>query len=229
MRTLYAVLCTVFLFVLVPSARGELRGGWNRDEVRKMLYARIYLRTDVPTNDHVDPFIEISPTGYSWDRLVNLAEEGAKRKNKPSGVYWAFRPNDSVKWGRPTYQGNTITVWFEGERDELKVNFVQINTLDDFKKAFDFVFSPVPLQDEHTDWPAEVRSAIADRRVIEGMTKKQASCVVGTPAKIETSKEAGTDVDVWYPRQDTGYSRLPKTGLPLKLRFVNDKLTAIEK
>jgi len=228
MRTLYAVMCAVSLFVLVPSARAELRGK-DRDEAHKMVYATIYLRTDVPTNDGVDPFIELAPTGYSWDRLVNLAEEKAKKKNKPSGVYFAFRPNDIVRWGSMKYQGNTITVWFQGVRDELKVIFVQINTLDDFKKAFDHVFSPVPLQDEHADWPAEVRAAIADRRVIEGMTKKQASCVVGTPAKIETGKEGGADVDVWYPRQDTGYSRLPKTGLPLKLRFVNDKLTAIEK
>jgi hypothetical protein len=228
MRTLYAVMCTVSLFMLVPNARAELRGK-DRDEAHKMVYATLYLRTDVPTNDGVDPFIELSPTGYSWDRLVNLAEAKAKAKNKPSGVYFAFRPNDVVRWGSMDYHGNTITVWFQGVRDELKVIFVQINTLDDFKKAFDYVFSPVPLQNEHNDWPAEVRSAIADRRVIEGMTRKQASCVVGTPVKIETSKEGGADVEVWHPRQDTGYWRLPKTGLPAKLRFVNDKLASIEK
>lgn len=229
MRTLYAVMCTVSLLILVPNARSEIKGAWDRDEVRKMVYATIYLRTDVPTNDHVDPFIELSPTGYSWDRLVNLAEGSARAQRQRSGVYFAFRPNDSVKWGRPTYQGTTITVWFEGQRDELKVIFVQINTLDDFRKAFDYVFSRVPLQDEHPEWAAEVRSAIAGRHVIEGMTRQQASCVVGTPLKIEASTEAGTDVVVWYPRQDTGDSRTPKTGLPMKLRFVNDKLTTIEK
>jgi hypothetical protein len=228
MKALNACACGVLLFALVPYARAELRGK-DRDEAKWMVYERLYLRTDVPTNDHVDPFIEISPTGYSWEGLVTQAEGRAAKKGKPSGVYWAFRPNDVVKWGKPKYEGNTITVWFEGERDELKVVFVQINTLDDFTKAFDRVFSRVPLQDQYADWPSEVREAIAARRVIEGMTKKQASCVVGTPVKIERQ---GADVEVWYPRQDTGDIRgkgSSKTGLPSKLRFVNDKLTAIEK
>jgi hypothetical protein len=232
MRNLFALICFASLLVISLDARAELRGK-DRKEAGKMVYATIYLRTDVPTNDAVEPFVEVSPSGYSWERLVNQAEEKAKRKNKPSGVYYPFRPNDIVKWGSVSYDHDTITVWFQGILDELKVRFVQINTLDDFQKAFDHLFSRVPLQDEHSDWPAEVKSAIADRRVVESMTKEQASCVVGTPLKTDTTKEGEASVEVWYLRQDTGDTRGGKhrasTGLPKSLKFVNDKLTAIDK
>jgi hypothetical protein len=196
-----------------------------------MVYSQIYLRTDVPTNDDVEPFVEISPNGYSWERLVGLAEEKARNRGEPSGVYWAFRPNDTVKWGSPKYDGSTITVWFEGELDELKVRFVGIQTLDDFRKAFDQVFSRTPLQDV-PEWPAEVRAAIAERRVVEGMTRKQASSVVGTPLRIETSRSGEVTMEVWHPRQDTGDTRegrAPKTGLPAKLVFVGDTLTTVQR
>lgn len=227
MRALVPVVSAVSLLAAVSIAKAELRGH-ERDEAKRMVFEKIYLRTDVPTNDHVDPFIEISPAGYSWERRV--ADDQAKKKS--TSVYWPFRPNDMVKWGKPRYERDTITVWFEGQKDELKVIFVHINTLDDFKRAFDRVFSRMPLQDEHPDWPDQVRQAIVDRQVIEGMTTQQASCVIGTPVKVETAKEAGADVLLWYPRQETGdlrRGRMAKTGLPSKLKFVNDRLTAIEK
>ena len=225
LRTVSFTLVVAMAFAHAASAQLT---GKDRDEAKRMLYDPIYLRTDVPTNDGVEPFIEISPTGYSWERLVGLAEENARKRGKPSGVYWAFRPNDTVKWGSPKYDGSTITVWFEGERDELKVRFVGIRTLDDFKRAFDQVFSRTPLQDEPS-WPPEVRTAVAERRIIEGMTRKQASCVVGTPLRIEPSTP-GETTEIWYPRQDTADTRkgrAAKTGLPAKLVFVGDALTTI--
>jgi len=224
-------MCFACLLFLTVDARAELCGK-ERDEAKKMVYATIYLRTDVPTNDAVEPFIEIAPGGYSWDRLVTQAEEKARKKNKPSGVYWAFRPNDSVKWGKMTFDHETIIVWFEGVRDELKVRFVNINTLEDFENAFNRVFSRVPLQDEHPDWSTEVNKAISERRLIESMTKQQASCVTGKPLKIEDGREGAADVEVWQLRQDTGDRRGGKfpssTGLPKTVKFVNDRLTTIE-
>jgi hypothetical protein len=227
MRYLFALISCLALLGMSAAAWAEIRGG-DRREVRDMLYQPCYLRIHVPTDAEVKPFLEISPTGYSWDRLVGQAEEKAQRKGKPSGVYFAFRPNDVVKWGKPEYDKGTITVWFQGTRDELKVIFVQINTLDDFKKAFDHVFARMPLQDEHPDWPAEVRSAIAQRRVIQGMTKQQAACVIGAPLKVETVAEGGVAMEVWHPLQDTKDHRTPSTGLPATLKFADGKLQVIE-
>lgn len=230
MRFALKAACFCLLLASISPATAQLRGK-DRDVAKKMLYQTLYLRTDVPTNDAVESFIEISPNGYSWERLVSLAEANAKKKGRRAGVYWAFRPNDTVKWGSPDYKDNTITVWFEGVRDELKIRFIEINTLEDFKKAFNHIFSIVPLQDEVPDWPADIKTAIAERRLIEGMTKKQASCVVGTPLKTETGNESGTFAEIWYPRRDTEdrrHGQTSPTGLPSKLYFVGDRLTKIE-
>jgi len=213
------------LFLLPPAGWAKLSGK-DKKEIEQMVSETLYLRIDVPTNAGVQPFLEVSATGYGWERLVNA--EQAKRKNKPSGVYWAFFPNDTLKWGSPRYERDTIIVWFEGQRDELKIKFVGINTLDDFRKAFDLAFSRVPLQQQNPDWPAEVQTAIAERRVVGGMTKKQASCVVGIPLKTE---KEGTDAEIWYPRQDTLDPRRgsrAQTGFPKKLKFVGDQLMTIE-
>jgi hypothetical protein len=225
MRFLFRLLPFAISLGMAATVSAELRGK-DRRQIRDTVYQPCYLRTHVPTSRWVEPFLEISPTGYSWDRLVGPKEEKARKKNKPSGVYFAFKPNDLVKWGRPAYDKDRITVWFQGIRDELKVTFVQINTLDDFKKAFDRVFSRVPLQDEHPEWPSEVRSAIAAGKVIPGMTRQQASSVVGAPLKVETAGEAG--VEIWRLRQDTADERTPKTGLPTSLKFVGDILSTIE-
>ena len=112
--------------------------------------------------------------------------------------------------------------------------FVEITSIDHFKKAFDQAFSQVPLQDEHPEWPAEVRKGIAERRVVEGMTKRQAFCVVGMPVNIQISKENGTEVENWFPRQENGtvvtFRRLKSTatGYPAMLKFVDGKVTVIE-
>lgn len=226
-----------FLFWLVPSivvlgtaatASAELSGA-DRDHIRQTVYAPCYARTHLPTTNRVADLTEISPTGFSWDREVGPREERAKERNKPSGVYFAFKPNDVVRYARARFVGSDrIEVWFQGVRDELRVNFINIKTLDDFNKAFDRVFARMPLQDEHPDWPAEVRSAIAAGKVIPGMTRQQASSVVGVPLKVETTTEAGAAVEIWHPRQDTADHRTPKTGLPTSLKFVGDKLTTIQ-
>ena len=219
MKALCSLSIAVAWFAAIPGAKAELRGP-DRQQIKDALYATIYLRTFVPTDDQVDALIEISPTGIDTERLIKFAE--AKRRR----VYWPFMPNDTVKWGKPSYSGDTISVWFEGKRDELKVTFTHIQTLDDFKKAFDQLFSRVPLEDEHRDWPDEIRKAIAARQVAEGMSKAQAGSVVGIPLKTETT----SDGEVWYPRQETGDTRKGQkttTGLPPKVRFVSDKLVEI--
>lgn len=216
---------------MVAGAQAQVRGD-DRYRVRMLVYQTVYLRVEAPSNDAVRPFLEASPGGYTYDRLVGLAEAEAAKKSKSSGVYWAFRPNDAVKWGNPQYDGDRITVWFEGQKDELRVAFVQIKTLDDFKKAFDLVFSPVPLQNEHPEWPENVRNAIGDRQLVNGMTRQQASCVVGTPVRVESGREGGEEIVAWYLRQETGdrrRGRLAQTGFPVMLRFVDDRLTGLDK
>ena len=105
--------------------------------------------------------------------------------------------------------------------DELVIEFVQINTMDDFMKAFERTFSKTPLLDEHTPWPEEVRQAISERPVI------------GTRASIRASEENGIEVEIWSPRQGNGIRQVFKnasirTGFPASLKFVDGKLAVIE-
>ncbi|MGA2325950.1 MAG: hypothetical protein ABSH05_06645 [Bryobacteraceae bacterium] len=234
-----AVVASVFLFV--PAGRAELSGN-DRQQAKKMIEGTLYLRIDAPCMYEiggfglgVEPLVEVSPTGYKV--AGSPVASGEKKRGKRKTVYWGFAPNDPVAHGALRWSGDSVIAWLEGLRpknNEVMVRFVQIKTLDDFKAVFDQTFSKVPLQDEHPEWPAEIRKAIADRRVIEGMTKRQAFCVIGTPINIQTSTENGVEVETWFPRQENGtvvtFRRLKSTatGYPALVKFAGGKLTTIE-
>jgi hypothetical protein len=117
---------------------------------------------------------------------------------------------------------------------ELMIDFIQVNSLDDFTKAFNQTFSKVPLQDEHPEWPSEVRSAVAEHKLVVGMTKEQAFDVVGTPLDTKTEEENGVSVEIWSPRLDGGTIGVRKreksirTDFPALLKFTDGKLQSIE-
>jgi hypothetical protein len=102
--------------------------------------------------------------------------------------------------------------------------------------AFNQTFSKVPLQDEHPEWPADVRTAIAEHRLIVGMIKEQAFEVVGTPLDVKIDDANGVHTEIWHPRQDKGqalnrrgnFEDLGSTGFPVQLKFVDGKLQVIQ-
>jgi hypothetical protein len=204
--------------------------GKDRDKAEHALYQTLYLRVHAPTTRRSEPVLEISPEGCNLAREPEAAQAADSGSTRSSGVYWPFRPNDVVQWGKAKYQDDTITVWFEGARDELRVRFVGIKTFDDFKRAFKHAFSRVPLHEEHDDWPAEVATAVEKHRLIEGMTPEQASCVAGLPVKVETTRIGDAELVIWFLRQETEdprKGRAKKTGLPTKVVFENGTLTTI--
>ena len=205
-----------------------------------MVSGTIYLRIDAPCiygvgriGLAVEPLVQVSPTRYKTGGSETLTE----KKGKRASVFWGFAPNDAIRYIKLILNGDSIDLWGEGvppKNNEIMVRFVEVNSLDDFRKAFDLAFSHVPLQDEHPEWSADIRKAIAERRVIKGMTKRQAFCVVGTPVNIQTSTEKGKEVETWFPRQENGtlvsFRKLGSsaTGYPAMLKFVDGNLTAIE-
>ena len=210
----------------------------EKKQAEKMIEGTLYLRVDVPcrySRGHfgmgVQPVLEVSPDGFDREKL--LADTG-----EDENVGYGFDPNDPVRYGSLEFSGNRVRVWLEGavkpKNDEIMLEFAQIETFDDFKRAFDRTFSTVPLQDEYPDWPAEVRKAIAERRVIQGMTKKQAFCVVGTPVSLSKVERDGHEVESWFPRQDNGVilslrkAKTTRTGFPAALEFVDGVLEKIE-
>ena len=107
-------------------------------------------------------------------------------------------------------------------------------SLTEYLKAFDITFAPMPLQDERGDWSPEVKKAISESRLMDGMTKRQAFAIVGKPVKIEAVKEAGKDIETWSTRQSKGLmigywtaTGGEQTGFPVTLKFVDGALTGV--
>jgi hypothetical protein len=239
MRFPRCIVWLVFILLLVPVAYAQL-SGQDLKQAKKMVAGTLYLRIDAPCRYgrgswglSVEPLLEVSPTGFNVERRLSLPPT----KSKVDSVYWGFSPNDAVSYGKISVEGDTVQIWMEGlppKDDEVMIDFVQIKTLDDFKKAFDLTFSLAPLQDEHPEWPAETRRAIAERRVIAGMTKQQAFCVVGMPINLQTGEENGVKVETWFPRMDRGTvitfrkGKSARTGFPALIKFVDGKVSAIE-
>lgn len=228
---------------LAPGAMAELTGK-DRNAIKEMTQGALYLRNNVPCRFTSGGFgigaevvTEVSPTTVDWDKNLNAEGKTKGRKRGVNTVFWGFGPNDQIHYGKLYYRGGgVVELWAEGVKPkdvEIWIRFVGIDTLDDFRKAYNLILSPQPLQEEHPEWPAEIRSAVGAHRLIEGMTKAQAFAVVGNPIGADSSEEGGKKIETWFPRQDTGASgswskvMSASTGFPTSLRFVDGKLAVI--
>jgi len=237
MRALSLICVAGCGLMLGPADRAQLNSE-QRKTGEKMVEGKFYIRLDAPciygaktaAGLWFDPLLKVSPTGHKLLPVPPLS--------KKQYVYWGSGPNDPVGYGSLKMAGETVYVWLEGRSpaaNEFVIEFNDIKTLDDFKAAWARAFSAIPLQDEHPEWPAEIRNAIRDHRVVEGMTKEQAFMVVGEPQSVETSAEKGVAVEIWHPRQVNGrkqpyhHMKDRDTGYPATLKFADGKLVAIDR
>jgi hypothetical protein len=215
----------------------------EQKELKTLTKGTLYLRIDAPcaTGRHAygtykRPLVEVSPTGVNTDaeNTVNASWWHA------DSTYWGVSVNDQVKVSdiNVDNEENSVELELEGvgptEGNDTVVKLVKIMSLDDFKTAYGKVFSTKPLQDEHDDWSAEVKAAIAKRQLVAGMTKRQAYCVTGNPERFEKSAKDGKEVETWYLRQNKGtkmgYFTMKSgtsTGMPATIKFEDGKLTDI--
>jgi hypothetical protein len=222
----------------------------DQEAAKGMIAGTLYLRLDVPLRSEVGnwgigsaPLLEVTPTGHDTARLLgqvmNSKEMTATSKfKKRERIDYVFYPNYAVHAGVLKFNGDEADLMLEGFKPinyEVTINFIHINSLDDFTKAFNQTFSKVPLQDEHPEWPVEVRNAIAEHHVVVGMTKEQAFDVVGAPLDVKSDNVNGVHTEIWHPRQDKGQvinrrgrvEDLGSTGFPVQLKFVDGKLQVI--
>lgn len=211
----------------------------DRKAAKAMLSGTLYTRIDVPcgTGRHPMgtykyPLVEVSPDSVNTD---NQSEVSAGWYHAQS-TYWGVAPNDTLQLDEVEFDEDTAEIELEGvgrsDGNDTVIKFVGIRTLDDFKKATDRAFSRVPLQDEHPDWPTDIRQAIAERRLVKGMSKRQVFYVTGSPESAKESEEKGKKVEVWTMRQSKGLkmgfwgfsSEGPSTGTAKTLRFMDGKL-----
>ncbi|MDA8016639.1 MAG: hypothetical protein MPN21_04250 [Thermoanaerobaculia bacterium] len=208
MQRMFALIAVLSL-VAVP-ADAELSKP-DRKAVKKMLDGTLYMRIDAPYasgrhawGTYKRPLVEVSPEGSETnaDYEVNASWWHA------DSTYWGIRVNDSVELDEVDFDDGEVEIELEGvgtaEDEATVVKFVEIHSLDDFQAAFDQTFATVPLQDLHDDWPADIKQAIADRTLVDGMTKRQAYYVVGTPQQFQKSEENGVEIETWTVRTFRG-------------------------
>lgn len=222
----------------VTDARAELSKK-DRKEAKSMLSGTLYLRIDAPcgTGRHpygtyMVPLVEVSPEGVNTDGELGFSGGVFHAQS----TYWGVGPNDTVEFDEMEFDEDTAEIELTGvgptDGNDTVVKFVNIQTLDDFKKAFDLTFARVPLQDEHPDWPEDIRKAIGQRKLMKGMTKRQVFYVTGTPEEVRESGEGSKKEEVWTLRQNKGMqigfwtmsTSAPSAGTPKTLRFVDGKL-----
>jgi hypothetical protein len=171
----------------------------------------------------VEPIVQVSPLAVR----VPSASPGRLSED----VMWRFRPNDLVRYGKLYNKGGSIDLSIESfppNEHEAIVTFVGLKTLADFKAAFDRTFSKVPLQDEHLEWSAEIRKAVAERRLVLGMTPEQAYRVTGNPVSVEKLEENGSKVEIWRLREKAKVGRDSKGKTPAGFASALETITFVD-
>ena len=235
---------TAFSLLLVASVTQAELSKPDRKKIKQTLKSSgtLYLRMDMPcaTGRHpygtyVRPLVEVSPEGAE-----NEADEGGVRASwwHADSTYWGVNVNDAVIFDEVEIEAEEGTMEIElvtlDEESSTVVRLVDVYTLDDFQAAFDRTFSSRPLQDEHDDWSQEVKQAISERKLMDGMTKRQVFYVTGEPQSFEKKQEGGKKVEVWHLRQNKGVkmgfwtARAGETtGFPETIRFEDGKLAGL--
>ncbi|MEP7010154.1 MAG: hypothetical protein ABJC13_07510 [Acidobacteriota bacterium] len=234
MLNLRSTLATAFVaaaLLLASTAQAELSRA-DKKKAEKMLAGTLYLRIDGPCTQGRQPFgvflsplVEVSPRGVNTD-----ADQGASFGwYHASSTVWEVRVNDTVELDETDWDEDTVEIELTGvgktDGHDTVVKFTQIRSLADFEAAYKLTFSNHPLQDEHPDWPENIRQAIADRKLLPGMNKRQAFYVVGSPEQVDQATEGEKKVETWTLRRkgmeigffgiDTGDPSAPAQ----KLRF----------
>ncbi len=228
---------SLFLGLLATNAQAKLAKA-DRKAAKKLFSDKIYLKLDAPCTKgrhswgvYYSPLVEVTPEGTSLDDGDGYSASFWHQ----GGTYWGIRVNDPVELDELEFDDDEVEIELEGvgpaDDEETVILFKNIHSLDDFKAAFDHTFSNVPLQDLHEDWSSDIKQAIADRKLMDGMTKRQAYYVTGAPEKFEKNTVDGKEVEIWELRQTKGVRvgffgvrEGKKSGLLSSIRFEDGKL-----
>ena len=241
----------LLVFLCLPLVLRAQLSNEDKEKAQRMVSGTLYSRIDYPCR-YVTRFgtgpaslLEVSPNGHDYQQELNdLKQKHGLTTTLSTSIYWAEFPNRGLHHGKLRFNGDTIT--YDGEDIdsglEVGFDFIQVHNIDDFTKAFNLVFSKVPLQEEHPEWPDAVKQAISAHTLIVGMTKEQVMDVIGEPVEVEKGEENGVKIEIWTTRQDRGTPggkqdifngageaadrSSASTGFPLLLRF-QDEILAV--
>jgi hypothetical protein len=193
----------LFVFLLAPLALRAQLSKEDHQAAQKMISGTLYLRSQAPQKygmglwaPYSVSMLEASPAGLSTERKLAEPLKSISRNAyhlKQEEVYWGYLANTPVNHCKLEWEKDRNVVWCErvDPNTDLSVDFIDIKSLDDFTRTFNLTFSKMPLQNEHPDWPSEVRESIAAGKLVVGMTAEQARIVVGAPLSVSNGDENG--------------------------------------
>jgi len=242
----------LMFFLCMPLLLRAQLSKEDHEAAENMLLGTLYLRVQAPQRFGMGAWVpysvsqlEASPTMISADRkLADPLKDTWKGTNgqKHENIYWGYLANTPLNRCKLFSEKGILEVWCDrvDPNSEVSVDFLNIKTLEDFTKTFNLTFSRVPLQDEHPEWPANVRTGIATGNLVVGMTVDQARIVTGVPLSVSTSEDSGIKTEIWTLRQDPGqvlgwnkkhgaWLKVAKqTGFPASITFKDGKLLSIK-
>ncbi len=242
----------VLLFAFAPLTLRAQLSKQDHQAAQQMLSGTLYLRSQAPQKYGMGAWapysvsiLEASPAGLSTERKLAEPLKSVSRNAyhlKQEEIYWGYLANTPVNHCKLEWEKGTNVVWCErvDPNTNVSVDFIDIKTLDDFTKAFNLTFSKAPLQNEHPDWPSEVRESIAAGKLVAGMTTDQARIVVGAPLSVSAGDDNGAKTETWLLRQNPGkvlgwnkkrgaWKKVStETGFPASATFKDGKLQSIQ-
>jgi hypothetical protein len=238
---------TLLLLVTIPvlssapaearSKRGPLSGA-----IEKKFSGTLWALRDLPAYTGmtlgfpwVGPLAEVSASGWKIDATTQTSVSYGSAKT----LWWGVRPYEilvvkEVEYDAGNGHYSLALVGVEGSKGhDTKIRITgDPKSLAEIEPALDQLLSDEDPLVTNADWSEEVKRAIRNRVVINGMTKRQAYLVVGEPMEATTRDEGGKKIETWKPRQSNGmrigYSGGSSgTGYPGELRFEDGKLVGL--
>ena len=235
------ILTLASCLIAAGSVSARDTGGDIKKAVKQKAAKSWYLKTNVP-------YFQGRHAYGTFKRplvMVN-AKDGVKIEQSAEiqgGAFHAegrrlvLRVNDVVKIEDSSWDDdeNTFEVELEGTgrtgEGEGVLKFVDMTSIDDFEKCWSAAFSDVSIEQKY-DWPANIKSAVVERKVEVGMTPEQVLVAVGDPEKVSRSTDGGKKVEVWTIQRGEGAKMgfwTLKAGdkQEMEIRFIDGKVSQI--
>jgi hypothetical protein len=175
----------------------------------------------------ISPVVTVDASGFKIETttVIESTYGGAK------SVWYGVRANDTLTFKEAAVDGDVVALAFVGtggsKGRDTKIKITGGGTFADVKPILDQLLSTTSPVDE--SWPADIKSAIEKRVVINGMTKKQVYLVVGEPTSATTQDVGGgKKVETWVPRTNNGLhigfgATMEMTKYPSYIKFQDGK------
>lgn len=226
----------------VTEAHAGLKGKEKKaftEALEQRFSGIVYARKDLPSysgttgwGPFLEPLVEVRPTGVT----IDTSEAVKSGFGFAMSVWWGCHVGDALTYDSVEFDSDKIKVLFKGggasAGRELRIAILGATTLDQVGAQLDELFSTVPVLDEHPDWPEEIKAAIREGRVEQGMNKRQVYYVVGEPGSVTTQEIDGKKVEIWVPRFNDGIRMgfgvtTVQTGFPTSITFTDGVVTSL--